>query len=130
MSHLFVYGTLRRASGHPMHRVLAEAADFVGEATAAGRMYWADGYPCVVPSESPADRVRGEVYRLADPEPTFAALDAYEQCDRSCPEQGLFRRRRVEVTVDDGRRLDAWIYLYNRSTEGLPRIASGDFLTG
>ncbi len=123
MSHLFVYGTLRRASGHSMHRVLAEGADFVGEGVASGRMFWADGYPCIVPSEAPADRVRGEVYRLADPEPTFAALDAYEQCDR-----GLFRREVVPVSLNDGRRIAAWIYLFNGPTAGMRRVESGDFL--
>jgi len=31
------------------------------------------------------------------------------------------------VTLDDGRRVVAWVYLYNRSVASLRPIASGDY---
>jgi len=128
--HVFVYGTLRRASGHEAHRLLA-AAEPVGDGWLPGRLYLADGYPGLVVPEAPAEprrpaAVRGEVYRLPGGD-ALAALDRYEGCDAGDPRRGLFRRTAAEAVLDDGRRLAVWVYVYNRDTAALPLIASGDY---
>ena len=47
-----------------MHRLLTRHCDLIGDANYQGRLYWIGYYPGVVPSDDPADVVRGEVYRL------------------------------------------------------------------
>jgi gamma-glutamylcyclotransferase (GGCT)/AIG2-like uncharacterized protein YtfP len=123
---IFVYGTLRRASGHEAHARLAGAAVPVGDGWVIGRLYLVEDYPGLVAAEDGAARVRGEVYRLTAAG-ALAALDRYEGCDSLEPTRGLYRRVAAEVTLDDGRRVVAWVYLYNRSVATLRPIASGDY---
>jgi len=123
---LFVYGTLRRASGHRAHERLARAAEPVGEGTVAGRLYLVEDYPGLVAAPGEPARVRGEVYRLIAAS-ALADLDRYEGCDPLAPARGLYRRERAEVVLDDGRRVAAWVYVYNRPVTALRPIASGDY---
>jgi gamma-glutamylcyclotransferase (GGCT)/AIG2-like uncharacterized protein YtfP len=124
---LFVYGTLRRAYGHPMHAVLAESATYAGEARFQGRLYWIAEYPAAVASADPRDRVVGELYRLHEPGEAFRQLDAYEDCSVN-DEPGEFSRRVVTVDVANTTAADAWIYLYRHCTTALVHIPGGDFL--
>ena len=123
---LFVYGTLRRSAGSGMHPLLGMAT-FIGMAWWCGRLYLVDGYPGAVPDETCSARVAGELYRLADPAATLAALDAYEECGPSYGDDAEYVRAVTRVVMDDGSSRDAWIYLYNRTVDGLVRIESGDF---
>jgi len=123
---LFVYGTLRRSSGDGMHPLLG-MADFVGEAWWCGRLYLVDGYPGAVPDEACSARVTGELYRLADPAQTLAALDAYEECGPPYGADAEYVRTVTRVTLSDDTVRYAWIYRYNRPVDGLVRIESGDF---
>jgi gamma-glutamylcyclotransferase (GGCT)/AIG2-like uncharacterized protein YtfP len=126
---IFVYGTLRRASGHRAHARLARAAEPVGEGSVAGRLYLVADYPGLVATQGETRRVRGEVYRLRVPS-TLADLDRYEGCDPVERARGLYRRERADVVLDDGRRVAAWVYLYNRPVAALRPIASGDYCSG
>jgi len=47
-----------------MHRLLTRHGDLIGDATYQERLYRIGYYPGVVPTDDPADIVRGEVYRL------------------------------------------------------------------
>lgn len=123
---LFVYGTLRRESKEPAYHLLARGAVYTGPARYQGKMYRVDFYPGVVPSEDPADIVRGEIYRLRNPGQLLLALDDYEGCAEGYPPPPLFVRKIQTVHTDHGA-IDAWIYLYNLSVDGLPVIESGDF---
>lgn len=125
--YLFVYGTLMRAVGHPMHRLLQRHATCLGRATCPGRLYRVAHYPGLVPAEGADDRVRGEVYRLTEPA-VLATLDEYEGCDPD-PTRAEYRREAHRVTRHTGETLLAWVYLYNHPTDHLPRIPSGDYLT-
>jgi gamma-glutamylcyclotransferase (GGCT)/AIG2-like uncharacterized protein YtfP len=125
--YLFVYGTLRPAFGHPAHRLLAEGAERIGCGWLRGRLYEISGYPGAVLSDDPADRVVGELYRLADPTTILTRLDDYEEAAEHFPPPREYRRCRVEIRQDDGRSVTAWIYLYNRPTENLKPIAGGDY---
>jgi gamma-glutamylcyclotransferase (GGCT)/AIG2-like uncharacterized protein YtfP len=126
--HLFVYGTLRREHGQDMYRLLARHADFVGHASYRGRLFLVDDFPGATPSTDPDAIVRGEVYRLEAPEVVLRQLDEYEEVDARDPDSSLYRRELADVQLDDGRVFRAWIYLYNRSTNGLTVLPSGDFL--
>ena len=127
--YLFVYGTLRSAFGGPMHRALARQAEPVGPAWIPGRLYDVGRYPAAVAPAEPEDRVRGEVYALPPDRAAevLAELDRYEGYLPNAPDRSLFRRERVQSTTEDGRGYSAWVYLYNRPVQHLPRIRSGDY---
>ena len=125
---LFVYGTLRSDSGHPMNRLLEGFGGRVGLGRVGGVLYDLGSYPGAVETAEAGAFVRGEVYLLRDPGRNLEALDRYEELDGEKPQSGEFRRGRIAVELDDGTTVEAWIYLYNRPTAGLARIPSGDYV--
>ncbi len=123
---LFVYGTLRRGSRHPLAGQLAAKASFLGEARFNGRLYRITHYPGAVASSQPDDWVQGDVYVLQDP--TFlTALDRYEGCGPNDAKPTQYLRLLQNVTLSDGTSVDAWAYIYNWPVETLERIMSGRF---
>ncbi len=124
--HLFVYGTLMRGSRSPYAQLLRMRAKFVGEASAAGRLYHLGRFPGAVFGEGWPTRVHGEVFRLHGTA-LLDALDAYEGCGGQGTEPGLFRRDRVEVRLARGGTLWAWAYPFAGPVSGRPFIASGRF---
>ncbi|MEY9879839.1 gamma-glutamylcyclotransferase (GGCT)/AIG2-like uncharacterized protein YtfP [Bradyrhizobium sp. USDA 328] len=125
---LFVYGTLMRGFDHPMARLLAGHADFLGEVTCRGRLVLVKHYPGLLLSDAPTDLVHGELFRLRVPDELLRELDMYEACGEGFPEPTEYLRQLVDVTRADGATEKAWTYVYNWSVTGLPRIESGRFL--
>lgn len=127
---LFVYGTLRRSAGHPMHALLRETASPLGPARVRGVLVRVASYPGLV-LDGRAGWVQGELYRLRDPA-VLEPLDAYEGAGPLDPEPREYRRVRARVQRQGGRvderEQEAWVYEYARPIAGLPIIASGDFL--
>ena len=126
---LFVYGTLRKAVGHTMHRILARDARFIGDATLRGTLYDLGTYPGLVTAGDAIDLVRGEVYAL-DPdraEAMLAMLDRYEGCAATDRLPHEYRREVVQVTLGDGSARAASTYVLNRPPAGLQRIPDGDY---
>lgn len=128
--HLFVYGTLMQGEDNPVRQELEAGTELVGRATMSGaRLYAVDWHPAAVPSPNAVDVVHGEVYLLRDSERVIEALDRYEGCAPDDPEPRYFRRVARSVEVDGGETVQAWVYLWNRLVEELPRIPSGDWRT-
>jgi len=126
--HLFVYGTLLQGEDNPVRQELDAGTGRIGAATMPGaRLYAVDWHPAAVPSSEPSDLVHGEVYLLHDPERVLEALDCYEGCGPDDPEPRFFRREAWTVELAGGERVQAWVYLWNRPIDGLPRISSGDW---
>jgi gamma-glutamylcyclotransferase (GGCT)/AIG2-like uncharacterized protein YtfP len=128
--YLFVYGTLRRGSDNDLCHLLGEHADFVSYANYQGQLYEVDYYPGAVPSDNPLDQVRGELYRLKTLELAdfvLSVLDEYEECGTAFQAPTEFVRRVQPVWLESGERVIAWVYLYNRVTDKLKRLCSGDF---
>ena len=119
-THLFVYGTLRRGSKNKFARLLHSQAQFAGNARMPGRLYLLGSYPGAVSSHADGEWVLGELYLIHDPRWTLPALDSYEG-----PEQ--FERVKLDVQLDSGARVEAWVYLY-RGTPSGARIPSGDWM--
>lgn len=130
MSHdyLFVYGTLRRDSNSEMYHLLARYGQFVGDASCQGKLYMVDYYPGLVPSDNPRDVVYGEVYKLSCPDIVLSRLDDYEECSPKCSKPTEFVRRKENVQTKCDEVITAWVYIYDRPTDGLQLIKSGDFL--
>lgn len=123
---LFVYGTLMRGYPHPMARELAQRAAYKGKAAYQGRLFLVESYPGAVPSANKDDVVHGEVFRLNDLA-YLTAFDQYEACDPSASKPTQYRRVIQTVQMDDGEKVETWIYLYNWPTNKLSRIVSGRF---
>lgn len=126
--YLFVYGTLRQNANHPMHQLLAEHSCFVAMARYQARLYRIDYYPGAVPSNNSADQVVGELYQLIQPELLLPALDNYEECSPQFAQPHEYRRELQSIRLDNGNTVIAWVYVYNRNTDGLTLIQTGDFL--
>jgi len=125
--YLFVYGSLRRACGGRLHRMLIRNASYVGPGSIRGRLFQVDGYPGAVPSIIDGEQVSGDILRLRRPAALLPRLDRYEGTGPRFRRPNAFRRARIAVTDETGRVIDAWVYLYDRPVRGLRRIPSGDY---
>lgn len=124
-NHLFVYGTLRHDFDGQRHPFLLKGCDYLGEAYFNGKLYDLGAFPGAVPSDNPSDRVKGEVYRLHQPERILAALDEYEG---ALGEDPLYRGELVDITLENGKSIKAWIYIFNGDVSGFHRIEPGDYV--
>jgi gamma-glutamylcyclotransferase (GGCT)/AIG2-like uncharacterized protein YtfP len=105
---LFVYGTLRRGSPNQYADLLQANAQYVGNARMRGRLHQIGSYPGAVPSDQPGEWVSGELYHLEDPT-ILATLDDYEGSE--------FERILTKVSLDDGRELETWVYVFRGKTQ-------------
>ena len=101
--------------GYALHRWLAGASTYLGEASVRGTLLDLRGYPGLVDGQG---RVRGELYRLRDRE-LLPILDRQEGYN--------FERRRAGVSLADGRRSRAWVYRYRGSRDRAVLIPHGDY---
>ena len=101
--------------GYGLHGVLARGATFLGEGRVAGRLLNLGRYPGLVAG---AGRVKGELYRLEDPE-LLPVLDREEGYN--------FRRSIAIVTLAGGRRARAWVYRYRGPRESAVPVPHGDY---
>lgn len=120
--HLFVYGTLRRSHGGPMHQLLARHARHIADAFVYARLYDIGSYPGLIESTSVDDTVQGELYQLHDHTDVLAQLDEYEQCTEKHPQPWEYLRKSITVYSDEHAPLSAWVYVYNWPVSGLPRV--------
>lgn len=126
--YLFVYGTLRKGVAAPMYSMLARHCEFFADGFINGRLYEVNGYPGLVLSGSGDDIVRGELYRILNPETVLPVLDDYEECSEAYPEPREYCRRQLRVASDEGSEISAWVYVFNHDVSGLTEILNGDYL--
>ena len=118
---LFVYGTLRRGAlrggqRNPFAIRLEQEAGWLGEAKVRGRLYQVNPeYPGLAKAKSAEEWVSGEVWELGDAE-LWQTLDDYEGAE--------YVRVLWTVTTADGRKRDAWVYVYaSRITMAMAIVA-------
>ena len=122
---LFVYGTLRPCSKHPMARFLAERARYLGQARVPGRLYNLGRFPGMLEPVSAQDWVMGDIYELPQDPSILDELDRYENGESPLP--AFFDRQITEALLITGETLRVWIYWYRGRIRDEQRIASGDF---
>ena len=125
--HLFVYGTLRAESGHPMARRLRVGAKLLGRGSAPGCLYDFGDHPGAVFALDAKYRVKGDVFRLGPNSRVLTDLDKYEGATGDEDANEAFRRIVIEVTLDSGETVEAWTYALKEA----PRarlIGTGDFI--
>lgn len=131
--HLFVYGTLRAESAHPMAHRLRVGARHIGKGRAPGLLYDFGSWPGAFFALEEKYRVIGSVFALGPNPRLLSDLDKYEgvaptEEEREFPESaGLFHRIAIEVHLDHGDSVEAWAY----ALKDPPRarlIGTGDFI--
>lgn len=128
-SRLFVYGTLRSDSPDSQFGLIGLAGRFVSRARMRGRLLDLGKYPGLIPPRSADDWVLGEVYALRNSGATLARLDKYEGCaPGTAEEHGWFRRALGDAVLESGRKLSAWVYLYEGPVASRNIIVSGDYM--
>ncbi len=117
MTHLFVYGTLRRSG--EAHDLLEVRTCFVSCGSVVGTMHDHGAWPSATLGGD--GHVYGEVFEMQrNPAITLAALDAYEG--------PKFRREKVDVTLDNGTVVPAWIWVWaDPAGPGKPIVDTGDW---
>jgi gamma-glutamylcyclotransferase (GGCT)/AIG2-like uncharacterized protein YtfP len=123
---LFVYGTLRK--GFRAHKLLRGLhARFLGRGHTRGRLYDLGEYPGATESSSDADRVRGEVYILPQPEQAFRVLDPFEGYRPAKQSLCMYERKTTTVFLAGGKQIEAWIYRLREVRGRARRIPSGEY---
>jgi gamma-glutamylcyclotransferase (GGCT)/AIG2-like uncharacterized protein YtfP len=120
-AHIFVYGTLRAESDHPMARRLCLQARHVGKGSAPGRLYDLGWYPAAMFDAGEKRQVVGDVFALRPGSRLLAELDAYESGDPN------YVRTQLEVTLAAGSTVMAWAYGVSKAPNAR-LIQSGDFI--
>ena len=125
--HLFVYGTLRADSGHPMARRLRVVAKHLGKGSAPGSLYDFGDHPGAFFALDSKYRVKGDLFRLGANPRVLTDLDKYEGVTGEEDADEPFHRIVVEVRRDSGEVVEAWTY----ALKAPPRarlIGTGDFI--
>jgi len=84
-------------------------------------------YPGAILDARSETNVTGEVFALPDGQSILPDLDSYEDFDPADRRTSLFVRERHPVMLSDGRRLECWVYVYNRNLGEAPLVVGGDY---
>lgn len=125
--HVFFYGTLMSPFNRPGRQRITPKLTYTGRGSIRAALFDLGMYPAAVPAEDNS-KVWGEIYEMSDPPPVLSALDEIEGYRPSEPDQSLYTRVLTDVTLEDGRVLQAWAYFWNAPLGGAQRIESGDYL--
>jgi gamma-glutamylcyclotransferase (GGCT)/AIG2-like uncharacterized protein YtfP len=125
---LFVYGTLRKCFGHPMHHRMIRYADYIASAKVRGKLFDLGNYPGLVDSGEDDCTVTGDIYLVSNGQKLFDLLDPYEGVTTAGSTSSEYKReKRAVIRLDSDERVICWVYLYNRNPEPYRRIISGDY---
>ncbi|MEY3052949.1 MAG: hypothetical protein RLY31_2734 [Bacteroidota bacterium] len=109
-SYLFVYGTLRKDSDHPMAVFLREQGHWQGKGFMPGVCHDLGAYPGAVYLENSLEKVEGDIFLISDERAVFSELDPYEGV---APHADPPEYERVRCPVNGpGRMYVCWVYLY------------------
>jgi gamma-glutamylcyclotransferase (GGCT)/AIG2-like uncharacterized protein YtfP len=125
--YLFLYGTLKPNEAATDVAETVRDLRRVGTATVPGRLYDFGDYPGAVIDQSAKTSIKGELFELPNDESALKVLDDYEEFNPTDRRKSLFVRIRTVATLQGGRRLNAWVYVYNRKLGSARQIASGDY---
>lgn len=125
--YVFFYGTLMTPFNRPGRQRVNSSMTYTGRGKIGAALFDLGIYPAAIPTDD-GSVVWGEVYEMHDPATVLSTLDEIEGYQPNEPEQSLYMRVRIDVTLDTGRVQPAWAYFYNAPLGRAQRIASGDYL--
>ncbi|MGV8847518.1 MAG: gamma-glutamylcyclotransferase family protein [Propionicimonas sp.] len=131
----FVYGTLRPGEGNYTWCLEGKTTTEDTATLTGAVMYDYNGgsFPFVTLSPDLDDVVTGTLISVS--EENYAnvqiSLDRLEGYNPAAPEQGMYRRELTNVTTEDGRTIQAYVYVCGHrmldQVTQYPRITSGDW---
>jgi gamma-glutamylcyclotransferase (GGCT)/AIG2-like uncharacterized protein YtfP len=117
---LFTYGSLLK--GMSLSQTM-EGTKFLGPAYVKADLFFLGFYPGIIPGNQ---IVFGELYEV--PEPVIPKIDEVEDYIELNNEKSLYLRQPIDAyRLIDGSKVQASAYFYNKCSEGMPRIESGDY---
>lgn len=131
--HLLVYGTLRPPFVNPFARFLRQHGQLIGEAAFPGVLLDVEStdaltYPGALYQPDATTTVVGTVYAIGRHKETILNyLDEYEGVGKAFDQPNEYVRMVIPARCN-GAVIHCWVYLYNHSADGKPRIASGDYV--
>ncbi|MET3980340.1 gamma-glutamylcyclotransferase (GGCT)/AIG2-like uncharacterized protein YtfP [Mucilaginibacter sp. UYP25] len=126
MTHLlFVYGTLLQP-GNPFANYLKQNCKYASMGKIKGVLYDTGEYPGLIIGAEAQSFVHGSIYKLHHPERNLKVIDDYEGVGPGQEQPNLYIRKIQSIETQNGA-VDAWVYLYNLSVNGLPIIAPGNY---
>lgn len=123
--YLFLYGTLLPQEVSGKSSEIIRRLKSVGPATVRGRLYDFGDYPGAILDRSTNRLIKGELFELNDGNRELRIFDEYEEFRTTDIDNSLFVRVRTDAELNDGRRLNAWIYVYNRNPGRARLIRNG-----
>ena len=126
--YLFVYGTLLKDFESYMSKFLDKNSEFIGTGYFNGKLYEISWYPGAVLSNIPTEKVYGHLFKILNKEKTFKILDDYEGIVDTAEHSNEYIRVLIDAYLDSNKAIKTWVYIYNRSTENLRLIQSGNYL--
>ena len=125
--HVFFYGTLMAPFNRPGRQRITSKLTFIGRGSIRAALFDLGIYPAAIPSDDDS-RVWGEVYQTSELATVLAVLDEIEGYRPNEPDRSLYMRVRADLSLEDGRVMEAWTYFYNAPLGRAQRITSGDYL--
>ncbi|QFG05621.1 gamma-glutamyl cyclotransferase [Bacillus phage 031MP004] len=126
----FVYGTLRHGFNNYAWALSGKVRQ-IRKASTIGTMYSLGGFPALV--NKGENDIVGELM-LVEPEhydkvlESLDMLEGYHKYDEDPKETSMYLRKEADVLDDlSGETVKAWVYYWNRPTDRLPVIATGDW---
>ena len=123
---VFFYGTLMAGFDRRRRAGIDDKLTYRGRGAIRASLFDLGIYPAAIPA--PEGVVWGETYEMSDPAAVLTALDDIEGYRQDDPDKSLYARSVADVTMPDGRLVQAWVYFYNAPLGRASRIASGDYL--
>ena len=124
--YVFVYGTLRPGLAPPVIAGVVNSLRIIGSASVRGLLYDLGAYPGCVLTDSKESLVHGVLLALSSQD-VLEQLDEYECYAAHDAAGSLFLRTTCRATLDDGRCIETWIYVYHRPLAGARLISSGRY---
>lgn len=125
--YIFAYGTLLPENVPTDLGGAVRKLKFVGNGHIHGKLYDLGDFPGAVLNKSAKNRIYGRVYELPGDQQTLKSLDKYEEYYPSNKRKSLYVRRKAVVTLKNRKKLECWVYEYNRDVSLSPVIKSGEY---
>jgi len=127
MDLLFVYGTLRSDAPGTRAELLGPCARVRCAGKVHGALVDLGAHPGLIEPTDARSWVCGEVVELWD-EDALPQLDAYEGVGQIEAAPAQYDRVVRPVECDSGEQVQAFVYRFIGASEGLPRVAGGDWV--
>ena len=127
--YLFVYGTLRKGFELPVQKRISSDIEWLGTSEIRGKLYDIGDYPAALPAaKNEKSVIKGEVIKINDPEKVMRVIDRYEGYNPKKLARSEYYREKEKMVLEDGKKIEAWVYWYNFPVEGKKRIRHKDYL--